>query len=177
MEIKEYVISLRKKRLSYSEIGELLGVSRQRIHQIITGYRSPFAGPIVNPLNIKILTVRKREALGLPTEKNPIKSGSRDFVRELVRMRDDRKCQHCYFQWQEGMRRLDVHYLDEEQEGKSLQKGATKWDREHMDRMITLCHRCHFGLDSVRKKIGKGARKSMRVIDKTSKNMLLTSNS
>jgi len=35
------VKELRKKGLLYKEIGVIVGVSKQRIHQIITGYVSP----------------------------------------------------------------------------------------------------------------------------------------
>lgn len=83
--------------------------------------------------------------LGLP-------SGSRDRVRELVRIRDKRTCRSCGLQWKKGMRRLDVHHLDEDREGKSAQQGSATWDREHLHRMITLCHKCHLNLDTVKSK-------------------------
>jgi len=36
---KEEIIKLKEKGLTYEKIGLNFGVSRQRIHQIITGYR------------------------------------------------------------------------------------------------------------------------------------------
>ena len=39
---KEKVLILRKQNKTYQEIGNIFGVSRQRIHQIITDYKSPF---------------------------------------------------------------------------------------------------------------------------------------
>jgi 5-methylcytosine-specific restriction endonuclease McrA len=80
--------------------------------------------------------------LGLP-------AGTRDRVRELVRIRDHRTCQLCGRKWKKGERRLDVHHLDEEQESTV----DVKWDRENLHRMITLCHKCHLNLDTVRAKM------------------------
>ena len=34
------MINLRKKGLSYRQIGKKFGISRQRVHQILTGYDS-----------------------------------------------------------------------------------------------------------------------------------------
>ena len=153
--------------MTWEVISKLMGVSRQRVHQIGTGYRSPSSSHRVeNPLDIKVLNARKREALGIFSGINPIKNGGRDIVRELVRIRDNRMCQICKIEWQEGTRRLDVHHLDEEHEGRSFEKGHTKWDRKNMDKMITLCHRCHMNLDEVRKKMGIGERKSTWKLDK-----------
>lgn len=40
MNTREKVLELRLKGLGYSEIGRQVGISRQRAHQIITGYTS-----------------------------------------------------------------------------------------------------------------------------------------
>lgn len=42
MNRKQFIQKLRIEKCTYQQIGSLLGVSRQRIHQIITGYRSPY---------------------------------------------------------------------------------------------------------------------------------------
>lgn len=42
---KELVTKLRKTGLSYKAIGKIINVSKQRIHQIITGYVSPYNKP------------------------------------------------------------------------------------------------------------------------------------
>ena len=91
------------------------------------------------------------------TQLTGMKSGSKDRYRELVRIRDNYTCQNCGKKWEKGMRRFDVHHLDEERESAEnnpkLKNTVCKWDREHMDRMITYCHKCHLNLDSVRKKM------------------------
>lgn len=73
-------------------------------------------------------------------------SGGRDFNREIVRMRDGYTCQLCKTKWIEGHRRFDVHHIDEVMDGKSHEKGITAYDSENMDKLITLCHRCHMGI-------------------------------
>ena len=75
------------------------------------------------------------------------KSG-RDYTRELVRQRDNRTCQKCGKIWVIGTRRLDVHHIYD-CGSKTLAYDSVK----DIDRMITLCHKCHIGLDSVREKI------------------------
>lgn len=89
------------------------------------------------PSEIKILTKRKREYLGLP-EIN-YKGGGRDFVRELIRARDNYTCKDCGKVWKEGMRRFDVAHLDVHA-GKALKYES--YD-ECKNNVITLCHKCN----------------------------------
>ena len=70
-----------------------------------------------------------------------------DYVREIVRQRDKHTCQKCGLKWKVGMRKLDVHHLVPEMNGRSHEKGISKYDRANMDKLITLCHRCHFNYD------------------------------
>lgn len=78
------------------------------------------------------------------TVKTGLNGDSRSRVRELVRIRDNHICKTCGKVWKKGQRRFDVHHIDVEMESG---KSSIKWDREHMDRMITLCHKCHFNLN------------------------------
>lgn len=151
MNVKKYIQQLRAKRLTYEEIGTLLNISRQRAHQIANDYRSKGAYNAIPPLQHKILSQAKKRALGLPSQSIAATGvqGGRDSVRELVRLRDKHTCQVCQKRWRKGTRRFDVHHLDPERESTR----DTKWDREHLDRLVTLCHRCHLNLDSVRKKM------------------------
>jgi hypothetical protein len=148
-----YIAKLRDRRMTFSEIALLLGLSRQRVHQIYTSYKKP----LIPALDHKFLSPAKRKALGLPTVVLGSLgiSGGRDYIRELVRIRDKRTCQICRRRWKPGQRRFDVHHRDEKHEGKSFKKGHIRWDRDHMDRMITLCHKCHMNLDGVRAKMGR----------------------
>ncbi len=72
-----------------------------------------------------------------------------DFVREKVRIRDGHSCKLCGYLWTQGERRLDVHHLDEKMESKK----DYRYDRDNMDKMITLCHKCHLNLPHIRKKL------------------------
>lgn len=71
--------------LSYEKIGKELGISRQRVHQILTGYKSPAT----------------------------LYFGSgREFTRGQVRHRDNYICQDCKKRWKYGERKFDVHHLN-----------------------------------------------------------------
>jgi hypothetical protein len=162
-ERKELIAQLRSgvRPMTYRMIGEMLGVSGQRVQQIHTGYRShskwkPKPKP---PEEHKILTRAKLLSMGFPANvPNTTKSGGLDYVREWVRIRDNHTCQMCFKVWKEGERRLDVHHTDEDLEGRSKERGIAALDRANMDKMITLCHKCHFSLDSVRRSISKGSK-------------------
>ncbi|MBU0769062.1 MAG: hypothetical protein KJ687_08225 [Proteobacteria bacterium] len=119
---KEMMRHLRDNHFSYAKIGKCFGISRQRVHQILTDYKSDeFDG--------------------------------RDFLKEKIRKRDNWTCQTCGKIWQKGTRRFDVHHLDEELEGKI---GLKYQNCKNPDRMITLCHKCHMSLESVRRKMSEG---------------------
>lgn len=113
---KEQMVKLVKDGKSYQEVADQFSVSRQRVHQIVTGYVSPSSRPML--------------------------SGGLDYVREEVRTRDNFTCQMCLKQWIPGERRYDVHHLDERMESiKDIQ-----YDRDNQDKLVTLCHRCHLRL-------------------------------
>lgn len=66
----------------------------------------------------------------------------RDYVRELVRTRDNHTCQECgkVWQWWSGKRRHDVHHLN----GLCGKKSQKADKIGEMDGLITLCHKCHY---------------------------------
>jgi 5-methylcytosine-specific restriction endonuclease McrA len=142
----------RDKNMSYKNIGMLLGISWQRVHQIHTKYTSPSHKQLPAE-KLTIWNKRKRKSLNLAEEINRY-SGGRDFIRELVRLRDNHACQKCGKKWVDGERRLDVHHLDIEVENLgSSSRGSVKRDKENFNKMITLCHKCHLNLPSVKDKM------------------------
>jgi hypothetical protein len=153
MDRKQIIQQLRDKRYSYARIGQIFGISRQRVHQIYAGYRSPSKYSI-HPIPDELLKIRKYKREGYNT--TGITLEGRDMLKEIVRRRDNHTCQVCSRVWQEGQRRLDVHHLDEELEGK---EGLKYQNCKCFDRMITLCHKCHLNLESVRNKIKNGLNK------------------
>lgn len=80
---------------------------------------------------------------------------SRDFARMKVRIRDKFKCQKCKKKWKKGTRHFDVHHLDSHLEGKT---GRT-YCNNPIDRLITLCHKCHMNLHVVKEKRENGMKK------------------
>ena len=80
-----------------------------------------------------------------------LKSGSRDRIRELVRIRDIQKCQICGKNWKIGQRKFDVHHKDFDKEK------TMRCDKiEDMGNMITLCHKCHLNLPEHKKSMKIG---------------------
>ena len=68
------------------------------------------------------------------------KLSGRDYIREQIRIRDNRTCQTCRKVWIFGTRRFDIHHLGGLCGKKS--KRYDKYDDEAV--LITLCHKCHF---------------------------------
>lgn len=103
--------------------------------------------------NLKNWNKRKRAYLGFSLDiKNY--NGGLDFIREIVRKRDNDTCQKCLVKWIRGTRKLDVHHLDEKMEGKR----DIKYDRKNTNKMITLCHKCHLNLPHLKVKFKKSYR-------------------
>ena len=85
-------------------------------------------------------------------------SGSRDRVRELVRIRDDHTCQICGKKWKFGMRRLDVHHKDFDKE---KTRACENYQKEK-NNMTTLCHKCHLNLPEHRESMRVAQLKALR---------------
>ena len=152
----EIIKTLFAEGSSQSNIARQFNISRQRVHQIAPGYSSPATQKSRKESSeLKILTKRKREFLGLSQNDLSQLESSRDKRRELVRIRDGHTCQKCGKLWKIGMRRFDVHHLDENMDGKSRFNGLHKYDIEHMKDLITLCHKCHMGLEETRERMSK----------------------
>ena len=64
----------------------------------------------------------------------------RDYVRDLVRKRDNHTCQDCKKKWVHGKKKFDVHHLNGFCGKKSRGYDSSKDTRY----LVTLCHRCHF---------------------------------
>lgn len=138
---KNKIIKLRNKEYTYQEIADKYKISRQRIHQIITGYRSPL---IIKKYNKNGKTIYERKLEGL------------DFLKEKIRRRDNHTCQECGKKWIEGTRRLDVHH-------KSCIPSQTDAmvykNNKNPDDLITLCHKCHLNIKAHRANMSMAMRK------------------
>jgi len=172
-ERKKQIKEMMENGITYREIGKKLKISHQRVHQIYTGYKSPANNPFYTS-KMRFLKKEEREIIFKQKIKEreekeneleeKIKKGEiadlsglgkkfsgRDLVREGVRRRDGYKCQMCFKEWKEGNRRFDIHHLNG-----LCGKKSRGYDRvDEIKGLITLCHKCHLGLDSVRKKMGK----------------------
>lgn len=78
-------------------------------------------------------------------------SGGYKATIDAVRERDKHTCQICGRKRKKGGRQLDVHHLNEF-EGKDKE---FREDHE-MEKMVTLCRKCHMNLPEVRKKMSLG---------------------
>jgi|TARA_R100001530_G_scaffold2201_1_gene3662 transcriptional regulator with XRE-family HTH domain len=157
----EQIKELRKQGLTYQAIGDKFNISKNRAWQIIHNidYYTPRHIIKFRKLtNKKYRAFLKKKFRKVDTRLTLIHDygeGRLNKIREIVRMRDNFLCQLCGFDWKlKKQRRLDVHHLDEDRDGHG-HKGACKWDSEHTDRMITVCHKCHLNLDISIKKMRK----------------------
>jgi hypothetical protein len=98
-------------------------------------------------MNFPRTTARYYFEIILNKKRNVSSGGGRDWTREKVRRRDGYTCQICFKVWKPGERRFDVHHLDENHENKGMEKYILKYDRENTDKLITLCHKCHMGIN------------------------------
>jgi hypothetical protein len=80
------IAELVNKGMTYEQIGETFGVSRQRIHQL---FKRP------------LYFLNKKSGI--------------DFLADKVRKRDNNSCVICGKIWRKG-RKFDVHHIDKEKE-------------------------------------------------------------
>ena len=147
--------------MTYDKIGQLLGLSGARVYEI-HNYAKVTKPVVTLPDNL----VLKKVVVGPGTliSQTGIRKDMKNQTREFVRIRDNHSCQICRKVWELGTRRFDVHHLDEHREGgeykQNIRLTVCRWDREHTDRMVTLCKCCHNNLDLVRRKmvIGRGVK-------------------
>lgn len=166
---KQFIKERRDEGMTYIAIGKILNISKQRVYQLLTGYRSPCQLPFLTREERKL---NKLERERINKERNieneamlqqKIRTGEllniaglghiqgREFTREAVRRRDNYTCQSCGKIWEEGQRRFDIHHLN----GICGEK-SRGYDRVTDGKdMITLCHKCHLNLESVREKMRK----------------------
>ena len=153
---KRFIKKLYQKGHTFASIGKLLGITRQRVQKILKKIKGKEKDKLY------YCKVCKEGFMGHEKKKRFLcdihlnKFQGRDRVREAVRVRDNYTCQICFKKWRKGQRRFDVHHLDEIYEGKSNDKGIYQIDKNEIDRMITLCHKCHLNLESVKKKMKNG---------------------
>jgi len=156
---KQKMIKMRKEDKTFQVIGNYFGVSRERARQIIHNIKTYIPTGISNAHSKKFMRrIEEIQKLGFEIENiaklTGMKGGSRDRLRELVRIRDNHTCQICGKVWDRTKRRLDVHHLDENLESDN---GRPCLMNKLFNRMITVCHKCHLGLPHIRKKHKKRA--------------------
>ena len=147
MNRKQQMINLRNKRYTYKAIGDIFGITRQRVEQILN--------PAKYLYKLKPETeIPKGWIPGVVIDGDNGFQGT-DFLAEKVRIRDSHTCQICSKVWSDGMRRFDVHHLDPECESVKTYENYKKFDR-----MITLCHKCHLRLPHIKIKLGRSVHKT-----------------
>lgn len=152
-ERKKIVLSMLKRGSSYQTIGDFLGISRQRVHQLVIRYSDNKK----NTLQIdesKLLTLKQTVTFDESSISPDIRRYSR--LKELIRARDNFTCQICGKIWKPGTRRFDIHHLDQEKENIPYSKEKYLWDKSNTDRMVTLCRKCHQNLEHIKSpRLGK----------------------
>lgn len=135
----DLIMSLHKMEYSNQEVGDTLGLTNQRISQIIRAGK---------PVEIEIIRNPLWDRVGRDL-------GGRERTRTMARYRDNFTCQDCglvrtpeevsehnsRLTSRKGrIKNLDVHHLNDLCGKKS--KGYDKI--EDVDGLITLCHKCHY---------------------------------
>jgi hypothetical protein len=145
----EKIIALRSEKWSYGKISRRFHISGERVRQIIA-YGKPEPHIVLKKetkerVDRRIVVNRKtgkKMTFNAHAEKYGFQG--RDYVRERVRVRDGHTCQSCgvfrHPSMRLGKRSLDVHHLDG-----LCGKKSIRYDRvSEIDRLVTLCHKCHF---------------------------------
>lgn len=135
--LKDLAIILHKDGKSTREIGILVGRSHNWVHLALK--EAKLTKPYRDTEKWKKDYLKR---FGVKYKKIQC-SGYQDDIREVVRQRDRHKCQSCGIKWKVGTRKFDVHHLDEKMNGKSNTSGITMYDRKNLDKLLTLCHKCH----------------------------------
>ena len=139
------------------------GFTTRQIRDIIDNERSHAWVALV--IQKKENKVKKIETISEEYNKKHKLSG-RDYVREIIRERDNYTCQKCGRKWEKGLikipRRFDVHHKDCDKE-KTLQYDDLEKEK---DNLITLCHKCHLNLPEHKNKMKIGWFKCDRKVKK-----------
>lgn len=101
----------------------------------------------------KILGISFQRVHQIASHRLPNVLGGVDNLREKARIRDCQTCQLCGKVWKVDERKFDVHHTDVIIEGNLGRKYRNNKD---LTKMITLCHKCHMNLPSVREKMING---------------------
>ena len=100
----------------------------------------------------------KSEALTKYKYGVPIKAEGRDYLKEIVRIRDNHTCQECGIKWWKGQRKFDVHRISNDDNG-------GYYPVSDIDNWITYCHLCHLNLLAHRKKISEAMYKRLKEVE------------
>jgi len=157
MERKQKIIELRNSGKSFSEIGEIYKISRQRVHQIFSSKK------VIYP------RISKYTRAGLDYIR-PMEGRERN--RELVRIRDNHTCQDCGFKLTyETVRETNSKIVGLKGKIKSLDihhtkglcgKKSTGYDKiKELKYLVTLCHKCHYNRPEHRVKQTSFGRKKL----------------
>src|SRR3990167_1449568 len=137
---REIIKNLRNQGKTFRFIGNTLKISKQAVHQLFNT-KEPPAKKVKIPKPIKYCSCGKIAKIIYCPSCNKIKLHTgRGRTRELVRIRDNHTCQNCGKKWIEKTRRFDVHHLN----GLCGKKSRSYDKISEMDKLITLCHKCHY---------------------------------
>lgn len=147
---QQQVIKHRDEGISFSRIGIIYKVSRQRIHQILTKPKL-----LAYCCNCKNLLTEGRRKWCTDCRDITTGRGGRELIRDTVRKRDNYTCQDCGFvrnvehvrkynknikTLKGKIKSLDIHHL----EGLCGKRSKSCDKIEDMHLLITLCHKCHY---------------------------------
>jgi len=155
IERRLFIKQERGKGRTLADIGRELHISRERVRQIADDVRNaPRVRWSIASQSYRRTCFICRSILESPSKyckscikTNKLDVGGRDLVRGVVRGRDNNTCQVCGYVWNPKQpKRLDVHHLDG-----LCGKLTKKYDNfDMMNKLITVCHKCHYNLEDHR---------------------------
>ena len=157
-DILSIILKMREGGKSFEKIGLVLGLSRQRIHQIYKQIHLFTVKRNCVFCKKEIILISGREKCCSSCKKGSSDLYGRNLVREKIRIRDNWTCQICGEVWTLGKRRLDVHHKD------CIKEKTKQYDNYEIEKhnMITLCHKCHLNLPEHKKTMSEAQLKKVK---------------
>lgn len=143
------IVKLHSSGMSFNSISKTIGISRQRVSQIVKKGEPKLFKREQSKLEKYLISVNQ--------------TTGRSRAREMVRLRDNHTCQDCgvvkktkdvlksnlkVFGLKGKTKSLDVHHL----EGQCGKNSVGYDSPKDISKMITLCHKCHYNRPEHRSK-------------------------
>lgn len=155
IENKKRMTRLHEQGFSYTKIGKMFGITRQRIHQIIA--KKDITRIVIDSMiDLNLNEEQKKQLKSWRKKYN--NEGGRDYKREMIRIYFNHTCQNifCNKKWKGG-RRFDIHYFScNPTDTRKYDTGKVK---DFINSVTLLCHKCHLNMPEHRETMIEAAKR------------------